>query len=73
VFGVLDSHQDSLSELADGIGELDGRSDDEGVRVVVAQRHTQAFLGLEDDQFAQYVFSTFREFLGYLGSGRATS
>jgi hypothetical protein len=90
VFGVLDSHQESLSKLADDTGELGERYptwfrrfttnlssrfervDDEGVRMVVSQRPTQAFVDLNDDQFAQYVFVTFREFLAYLGSGRAT-
>lgn len=41
-----------------------GDSGDEGVSMVMSQRPARAFVELNDDQFAQYVFSTFREFLG---------
>jgi hypothetical protein len=85
VFGVLDSHQDSLPELAAEMIRIGERypgkwfkrlannltngfkqSGDEGVRLVVSQRPTRAFVDLGDEQFAQYVFVTFRDFLHLL-------
>ena len=87
VFGVLDSRQDSLPELAAGMLELGERYptrwfkrltanltsrfkqlDDDGVKLVVSQRPTRAFVDLGDEQFAQYVFLTFRDFLRLLTS-----
>lgn len=87
VFGVLDSHQDSLPEFAAGMITLGERYpgrwykrlttdltsrfkqlDDDGVRMVVSQRPTRAFADLGDEQFAQYVFVTFRDFLRLLTS-----
>jgi hypothetical protein len=41
-------------------------AEDAGVRMVVTQRPARAFVDLTSDQFAQYVFLTFRDFLGLL-------
>jgi hypothetical protein len=90
VFGVIDAHQDSISDLAVDITRLGRRCpskwskrlaanfeshfqeiEDEGVRLVASQRPARAFTELGDDQFAQYVFSTFREFLYQLTQGTA--
>ena len=42
------------------------RAEDEGVDLVVSQRPAAAFLGMSDDQFGQYVFAIFAEFMQML-------
>lgn len=43
-------------------------AEDDGVRLVASQRPTGAFPDLGDDQFAQYVYLTFRDFLRLLAT-----
>jgi len=43
-----------------------GQVGDEGVDLVISQRPAGAFPGMGDDQFAQYVFATFAEFVQML-------
>ncbi len=89
IFGVLESHEEELPELAAGLAGLGRRYpakwfsrlianldthftdvEDIGVRMVVSQRPSEAFPDLDDEQFAQYVFVTFRDLLRLLTAAR---